>query len=118
MFGISFPLRIENGDLALDLSPSEIVLSEIKAILFKRLGERVYRQDYGSPNFLLKKLSVDKVIAELTLALENNLAPLGFSQIIVEVDSPIEDLQQGVINLVVRFSVNEELFSLAYSIKL
>jgi hypothetical protein len=118
MIGIRFPLEIIDGDLVLDETPSEIVLSEIKAIISTRLGERVYRQDYGTPNFLLKKLDLGKVIAELSLALENNLAPLGFSQIIVEVDSPLADIQRGLINLVVNFSVNSELFNFTYSVQL
>jgi hypothetical protein len=118
MKSIKFPLEIINGDIAMDDTPADIVISEIKAILFTRLGERVYRQDYGSPNFLLKKLNVGSIIAELSLALENNLAPLGFSQIILEVDSPIAEIQKGLLNLVLRFSVNEELFNFSYTIQL
>lgn len=118
MKGIRFPLQIINGDIAIDESPSDIVVSEIKAILYTRLGERVYRQEYGSNNFLLKKLNIGSIIAELSLALENNLSPLGFSQIIIELDSPIEEIQQGVLNLILNFSVNEELFNFSYAVQL
>ena len=118
MKGIKFPLEIVNGDLAVDETPEEIVISEIKATLSTRFGERVYRQDYGSPNFLLKKLDLGKLIAERTVALESSLAPLGFSQIVIEVDSPITDIQQGIVNLVLRFSVNAELFNFSYSVRL
>jgi hypothetical protein len=115
---IKFPLEIINGDIATDDTPADIIISEIKAILSTRLGERVYRQDYGTNNFLLKKLNIGSIIAELSLALENNLAPLGFSQIILEVDSPIEKIQKGAINVILNFSVNEELFNFSYTIQL
>lgn len=108
MIGIHFPLTIENGDLKLDFFPEDIFLSEVRAILTTRPGERVYRNNYGAKNQLLKKLDLNQLIADYSLALETNLEPLGFREIVVDVDSSIAELQQGIVNLIIRFSIESE----------
>jgi phage baseplate assembly protein W len=46
--GISFPFRIEDGELPAASDAEESVADSIKSILNTRVGERVMRPDFGS----------------------------------------------------------------------
>jgi phage baseplate assembly protein W len=118
MRSISYPLRIVNGDLAVDYSPTQIIQSEILAILETRLGDRPYRQSYGSREYVLKKLDLSELLSSLSVSLETNLALLGFSAITVEIDSELEELQLGTVHLVVKYNLNGNELNTNYSIQI
>lgn len=118
MKSFTFPLSIVDGDLAVDESPEEIIESEILSILQTRPFERVFRQNYGTPNFLLKKLDVNYLLIEINAALELSLTSLGFAQVSVEVDSEITQLQLGQINLVISYTVGNALIKSAFLVDL
>jgi phage baseplate assembly protein W len=118
MRAISYPLRIVNGDLAIDYTPTQVIRSEILAILETRFGDRPFRQSYGSKNYVLKKLDLSDLITSISVALETNLALLGFSAISVEIDSDLQELQGGVVNLLVKYNLNGNVLNTNYSIQL
>jgi hypothetical protein len=118
MKSISYPLKLVDGDLAFDDSEEEIISSEIKAILETRLSERPYRQTYGSKQYVLKSLDLSDLLSSLSTTLETNLSLLGFSAIVVELDSSLTDLQQGIINLIIKYSLNNNELSSSYSLVL
>jgi hypothetical protein len=109
MKSISFPLEIIDGDLSVDQDATEIIQSEILSILQTRKHERVFRQSYGTPNFLLRKLDINYLLIEINAALQISLVGLGFAQVVVEVDSDISELQQGLVNLVISYKVGDSL---------
>lgn len=118
MQSISYPLRIINGDLAIDYTESEIIKSELLAILETRLGDRPFRQTYGSKQYVLKQLDLSQLLTEISVALETNLSLLGFSAITVDLDSDLNELQTGLINLVIIYSLNQKELSTSYSLQL
>ena len=116
MKSISFPLEIIDGDLSVDQDATEIIQSEILSILQTRKHERVFRQNYGTPNFLLRKLDINYLLLEINAALQISLVGLGFAQVVVEVDSDISEFlsrmhlhQQGLVNLVISYKVGDAL---------
>lgn len=109
MKSITFPLEIIDGDLAVDKDATEIIQSEILSILQTRKNERVFRQSYGTPNFLLRKLDINYLLIEINAALQTSLVGLGFAQVVVEVDSDISELQQGLVNLLISYKVGDTL---------
>jgi hypothetical protein len=109
MKSITFPLEIIDGDLAVDQDATEIIQSEILSILQTRKHERVFRQSYGTPNFLLRKLDINYLLIEINAALQISLVGLGFAQVVVEVDSDISELQQGLVNLIISYKVGDAL---------
>jgi hypothetical protein len=118
MKSIAFPLEIIDGGLAIDENPEEIIQSEILAVLYTRKKERVYRQTYGTPNFLLRKLDINYLLIELNSALEYSLSRLGYAQILVEVDSDIADLQEGKVNLIISYRIGDSLLKSAFLVDL
>lgn len=118
MKSIKYPLQTIDGDLAFDDSSEEIIKSEIQAILETRLSERPYRQTYGSKQYVLKSLDLSDLLSSLSTALETNLSLLGFSAIAVELDNNLNDLQKGLLAVVVRYSLNNEELSTSYSLAL
>jgi hypothetical protein len=115
---ISYLLNIVAGDLALDYTSEQIIASEILAILETRPGDRPFRQSYGSKTYVLKALDLSDLLTSISTALETNLTLLGFSAITVELDSELIDLQGGLINLVIRYSLNNQELSTSYSINI
>jgi hypothetical protein len=109
MNGYTFPLEIIDGDLAMDSDAGEVLQSEILSLLRTRKKERILRQNYGTPNFLLKKLDLAAILSELNQALSINVAGLGYASVSVEIESELSDLQQGIINLLISYSLGEEL---------
>lgn len=109
MKSITFPLEIIDGDLAVDQDVTEIIQSEILSILQTRKHERVFRQNYGTPNFLLRKLDINYLLIEINAALQVSLVGLGFAQVVVEVDSDISQIQQGLVNLIISYKVGDSL---------
>jgi hypothetical protein len=116
MQSISYPLQIVTGDLALDYTPEQIIASEVLAILETRLGDRPFRQSYGSKQYILKALDLSNLLTSVSTALETNLELLGFSAISVELDSTLNELQTGLINLVIKYSLNNQELQTNYSI--
>lgn len=113
-----YPIQIVNGDLATADTDAEIIASEVRSILDTRISERVYRQDYGSPNLVLKTLDLSKLITGLSSALETSLSLLGFSKINVEVDGDVTDLQRGVVPLLITYSLNGSELNTLYTINI
>lgn len=109
MKSITFPLTLIDGDLAVDQDATEIIQSEILSILQTRKHERVFRQNYGTPNFLLRKLDINYLLIEINAALQISLVGLGFAQVVVDVSSNISELQQGLVNLIISYKVGDAL---------
>lgn len=118
MQAISYPLRLVNGDLALDYTDTEIIQSELLAIIDTRLGDRLYRQSYGSKQYILKELDLSQILTDISVALETNLSALGFSAISVDLDSDLPDLQSGLLDLVIRYSLNASELTTSYSLQI
>ena len=116
MQSIRYPLEIIGGDLVLDTTPEQIIASEIRAILETRLGDRPFRQTYGSKQYVLKELDLSDLLTSISSALETNLSLLGFSAVTVELDSELAELQSGVVSLIINYSLNETELSTSYSL--
>lgn len=117
MQSIKYPLEIIGGDLAVDTTPEQIIASEIRAILETGLGDRSLRQTYGSKQYVLKELDLSDLITGISSALETNLSLLGFSAITVELDSNLAELQGGLTELIVNYSLNGSELSTSYSLQ-
>ena len=97
-----FPPELINGDLKVDQTIEELIISEIKSLLSTRLGERPLRLQYGSPELVLQALDLSDILVDLNLAL--NLQLDWVQPLYTTVVSTPAELSKGLLKLQVSFS--------------
>jgi len=99
--GLSYPLRISNGRLALseDLA---LVEDQIVSVLETRPFERVMRSDYGFDPGIFSTLEPNAINAAIAFAVESEVPEVTN----LEVNGEVDTIDSGTYQVVLRYSVN------------
>lgn len=103
--GLAFPLRVENGNLAV-AEDFEVIRQSIESVVRTVVGERVMRQRFGLPNLLFTAGSSDRVAAHVEnvrIALSSQVPKIDT----VEVKGAISE--EGILFLLIEYSVGQQL---------
>lgn len=100
--GISYPLRIENGNL-MTSTDGDLKSQEIRSVIETRFFERVLRADYGTNDYTLEVLDPGLINSELQNSVSENVS--GLSSLVVEGDW-LSQGDDGVYKIRVTFSIN------------
>jgi len=100
--GLAYPLRIENGNLAVK-TDYDLKAQEIRSVLETRFFERVMRADYGTNDFTLEVIDPGLINSSIEDAIRKNV--FGLSSLSVTGDW-ITQGEDGVYKVIVMFSVN------------
>lgn len=79
--GISYPLEISNGGLKVSAN-SDRIYEQVREIIETRIGERIMRQFFGTPDLIFQSFSEDILRNNLTKQIEESLP--------VEIDTDID----------------------------
>ena len=99
--GLTYPLQITNGRLALseDLA---LVEEHIIAVLDTRPFERVMRSDYGFDPTIFDTLEPNAINARISAAVENQVPEVTN----LEVSGGVDTADQGIYNVKLKYTVN------------
>jgi hypothetical protein len=100
--GLAYPLRIENGNLAIK-TDNDLKAQEIRSVIETRFFERVMRADYGTNDYTLEVLDPSLINSELQTSIEENVA--GLSSLSIEGDW-LSSGDDGLYKVFITFSVN------------
>ena len=100
--GLAYPLRIENGNLAVK-ADFDLKAQEIRSVLETRFFERVMRADYGVNDFTLDVIDPGLINSSIEDAIRQNV--FGLSSLSVTGDW-ITQGEDGLYKVVILFSVN------------
>lgn len=100
--GLAYPLRIENGNLAVK-TDFDLKAQEIRSVLETRYYERVMRADYGVNDFTLDVIDPGLINSSIEEAIRQNV--FGLSSLSVTGDW-LSQGEDGLYRVIIVYSVN------------
>lgn len=100
--GLSYPLRIENGNLATS-TDYQIVAQQIRSVIETRFYERVMRANYGVDDYTLSILDPGQINSDFRTAILSNVS--GLSNLDVQGEWLTEG-ENGLYKLFIAYTVD------------
>jgi len=100
--GLSYPLRIENGNLATS-SDYQSKQEEIRSVVETRFYERVMRADYGVGDHTLEVINPGQINSEFQKSIQTHVE--GLSSLVVKGDW-LTGGEEGIYRVSIIYSVN------------
>lgn len=100
--GLAYPLKIENGNLAV-ATDYATVTQQIRSVIETRYYERVMRADYGTSDFVLNILNPGQINSSIQTSILNNVS--GLTGLSVTGDW-LTNGENGLYKVFIQYSVN------------